>query len=180
MISLVAPKDFAKGRYRIPNAISMNAGEGINADLQDVINSSVYDLLYEALGQTQYDELDAIEDLSAAPQKWKDFVNGNGSYRGIKEILMPFVFCNWLQYDNVHYSTVGGSKPDTVGGSTASLAGKYVRAWNTFVESYQENATGQWSGGSNKDSLYEFMTAFPENWDVSHFRLFEYENRFMS
>lgn len=180
MIALIAPSDFASGKYRIPNAVSLNAGEGINADLQDVLNSSVYDLLMECLGPDQYAELDAVSDINLADQKWQDFVTGKGTYKGIKEVLLPYVFCNWLQYDNVTHSTVGGSKPQTVGAATASLAGKYVRSWNEFVDLYQSDHPAFYPAhaevGSHADSLYEFMTKEP--FDVTYFRFYNYENRF--
>lgn len=180
MITLVTADDFASGRYRIPNAVSQNAGEGVNADLADVMQASIYDLLMECLGPDQYAEFDQISDIVLADQKWQDFVNGKGSYRGLKNILLPFVYCAWLQYDNVIHTSAGGSKPNTVGATTASLSGKYVKAWNVFVDLYQADYPAQWPSiatvGSNADSLYQFMTK--EAFDVSYFRFYNYENRF--
>lgn len=171
MIAFVTPTDFTEGRYRIPNAVSQNAGEGTNRDLLAVIEQATDDFLKGCLTEADFAELDALELPSDGwPQKWKDFVEGQGTYEGLASMLIPFCYCAWLQHDNVTFTSAGGSKGQTVGAATASLAGKYVQAWNRFVELYQDPTFTKFP--SFKEWLED------NDYDTSEFVYYSYENRF--
>jgi hypothetical protein len=181
MIVLIQPSDFEIGIYSIPNAVSVNAGEGVNAELQEFINESTQDLLLSALGKTQFAEFDAITSIGIADQKWQDFVDGKGTYKGIKSVLKPYIYSGWLAHDNVKYTSAGGSKSSTRGSNVASLVSKHVDAYNKFVDRYHGgDIVRYWSYNrmiaSNRDSLYQFMSE--NDISVDDFIPFEYINRY--
>ncbi len=171
MPDITVPLDFTKGEITIPNAVSANAGEGINGDLQEIITKYEKELLLKALGKTQYDELQAaLVDLPSADQKWQDLVAGSGSYQGIRRILKNFIYCHQLRFDEIRLATTGAGKDGVTYSSVAEYNQKYVERWNEFVCWYQD--------GNDEDlSLEQFLTDTTDL-DESKFQLFNYENSF--
>lgn len=171
MPNITTVSDFTKGEIAIPNAVSLNAGEGVNGDLQEIIDKYEKELLLKALGKTQYDELQAaLVDLPSADQKWQDLVAGSGSYQGIKRILNNFIYCKYLKFDEIRLATTGAGKDGVTYSSVAEYNQKYVERWNEFVYWYKE-------GNDEDQSLREFLD---ENQDLddSKFQMFNYENSF--
>lgn len=54
---IVAPSDFSKGDFYIPNAASLNSGEATNEGLLAIIEKYEGELLLNVLGKDQYDDL---------------------------------------------------------------------------------------------------------------------------
>lgn len=139
MPSIVHPSDFESGPLRIPGAVSGNAGEAANADLTAIIAKSEKEVLLRALGKTQYDAF-----MAGTGAPW------DGLREFVKPILMLHAYCQWLRYDEVNYTTVGGGKGQAAGQSMADLNSRYVTAWNEFVDLYMGIASYQ-------TSLYEYL-----------------------
>lgn len=53
---IVAPSDFSKGDFFIPNAVSLNSGEAVNENLLSIIEKYEGELLLNVLGREQYDD----------------------------------------------------------------------------------------------------------------------------
>lgn len=165
MPQIVQPSDFSSGRLRIPNAVSLNAGEGVNGDLVALIAECEERVLLGALGQTQYDAFQTALGQDPVPAPWLD----------VKTLVAPmlqnYIYCQWLRYNEVDFTTVGGGKGQAKGQTVADLNAKYVEAWNRFVLLY--------SGEDEfKTSLYEHLRD-TAGLDESEF-MFEYnfENQF--
>lgn len=54
---IVAPSDFSKGDFFIPNAVTLNSGEAVNEGLLSIIEKYEGELLLNVLGKEQYDDL---------------------------------------------------------------------------------------------------------------------------
>lgn len=207
---------FTNGELFIPNNKDLSAkplgSPSVKSDLDVFIDKYERDLLLNALGTTLYDGL--ISQFTNgvlktdAPQKWKDLIDGtnytiNGKthrwdgLRGYaKQSLLAFyVFCKYMRNNEYTYTTTGvvqntAKNADNVSGTT-----KYVKAWQSFMEQYQDELSSEpriifnsmgaigldYSGRSNvKVSLYQFLldanelddTAFPE----FEFKFYENEN----
>lgn len=129
MPNIALPQDFTVGEIKIPNAISQNTGEGINGDLQYIIDKYEAKLLKALLGQSQYDLLQTeLADLDSAPQYWKDLVSK------LTPAIQNYIYCKWLDFDEVKLTTVGGGKGKASGFTMADTTGKYVDRWNELVD----------------------------------------------
>lgn len=171
MPNIITPSYFNTGEIKIPNAVSGNAGEGLNGDLQAIIDKYEKGLLMAALGVSQYTELQtALADLNNAAQKWQDFVNGSGAYQGIKRILGNYLYCNWLRFDEVTLTTTGAGKAKVQNHSVADYNQKYVERWNEFVYWWQE-------GNEEDTSLLEFLND-TDGLSADKFHYFKFENQF--
>lgn len=149
MPAITVPSDYQTGDTKIPNAISRNAGEVINGDLTDIISKNERLLLLGALGETQYNELQtALGDFDNADQKWKDLVNGSGSWIGLKSILKNYVYCAYLRFMEISVTTTGAGKAKVKNHTVTDYNQKFVERWNEIVNwnldlwDYLENTTG--------------------------------------
>lgn len=130
MPNITLTTDFQKGELKIPNAVSQNAGEGINGDLQAIIDKYEKKVLLAVLGKSQYDVLQTkLDDLENAEQYWQDLVNDY-----LKDLLTNYIYCQWLKFDYVKLSTVGAGKGKSEGYQLSDTDSKYVDRFNEFVD----------------------------------------------
>lgn len=182
MPNIITPSYFNTGEIKIPNAVSGNAGEGLNGDLQAIIDKYEKGLLMAALGVSQYTELQVELDklpfvadtdppsLETAAQKWIDLVNGSGAYQGIKRIIGNYIYCNWLRFDEVTLTTTGAGKAKAQNHTVADYNQKYVDRWNEFVYWWQQ-------GNEEDTSLLEFLND-TDGLSADKFHYFKFENQF--
>lgn len=141
-MSIITPSYFVdRAELEIPNAISGNAGEGINKRLQTIIDKYERMMLMELLGGDQYNVLqEELEKLpfnpeaeEAATSEHQALVNGYLDWQGIKPLLGLFIYCAWMRSDDVKVGTVGSGKGQKEGFTIASRAGEYAERWNDFI-----------------------------------------------
>lgn len=136
MANLLTPSDFSSGETKIPNAVSLNAGEGQNKDLADLITKYEKKMILILLGETQYTALqDHIEDPGNAPEPWKSLMLGDGFFfEGLKAMAKRYVYCQWLVFDDVTVTSAGKGKKKAQALEMASPVQKYVDRWNELVD----------------------------------------------
>lgn len=165
MPSIVQLTDFESGPLRIPNAVSGNAGEAANADLLEVIAQSEKEVLLGALGKTQYDAFQAAMAVEPLVEPYLSLK------AQVTPMLKYFIFCAWLRYDEVNYTTVGGGKGSAQGQTMADLNSRFVYAWNNFVRLYCEI-------DGIEPSLYEYLRD-TDGLSEADFRFsYQYANQF--
>ena len=177
-MSILTPSYFTQGEIEIPNAVSGNAGEGINADLQAIIDKYERELLLMALGYDQYTTLQAelLKEPfvsgagSTAAQEWIDLVNGKDEWKGLKRILGDFIYCMYLRFDEITYTTTGAGKANVQNHTVVDYNQKYVERWNELVYWWQE-------GYEEDTSLREFLSE-TSGLSADKFHYFKYENSF--
>lgn len=141
MANIVIASDFTKGELKIPNAVSLNASEGVNGDLQAIIDKYEKKTLLAVLGKDQYDALQLelakqpfTEGASeTAATHWQTLVNDY-----LKDLLLPYIYCKWLRFDEVKLSTVGPGKGKADGFGQSDTNIKYIERFNEFVDSLNE------------------------------------------
>ena len=132
MPNITNTTDFQAGELKIPNAVSQNAGEGVNGDLQAIIDKHEKKVLLAVLGKTQYDMLQTeLADLGNAEQYWQDLVNDH-----LKQMLQNYIYCKWLRFDEVKLTTVGAGKGQADGYGQSDTNTKYVERFNEFVDMF--------------------------------------------
>lgn len=130
------------GRYKIPNATDTSPNSdllGNSVELQLFIDQFEEECLILVLGYTLYQELltqlDPAEDndlVAGADQKWDDLLNGKETYRGLREIIISYVFFYFLENDESEYSGVGVVKEYGKGSRSFTSRPKAVKAWRQF------------------------------------------------
>lgn len=142
MQTITSPSDYETIENKIPNAISGNAGEGINGDLDSIIKKYEKKMLLNVLDYNQYTTLQTELEkqpfvsgatLTANPI-WVSFVNGDGEWMGLKPILLNYVYCNWLRANEVKVTTTGAGKAKVKNYSTTDYNQKYVDRWNELAD----------------------------------------------
>ena len=204
---------FQSGLLYIPNNKDISAAPtgapSSQNELEVFIDNYERDLLINALGVPLFNLLTtAMDDLPNADQKWQDLVNGtdytiNGkTYRweGLKgynkqSLIAFYVYCQYLRNDESTYTTTGVVQNTAKNATNYSPTGKYIKAWNCFIEQYQKdfnyspnviiNASGSigldyFNNNDSKRSLFQYLTdaneldvtAFPD----FEFKVYELEN----
>lgn len=142
MPNIITPSYFVdRAELEIPNAISGNAGEGINRRLQILIDKYERMMLLELLGKDQYnhlqEELELLpfnpEAITAAQPATIELVNGMDDWQGLSTVLGLFIYCAWMRSDEIKVGTVGSGKGQKEGFTIASRAGEYAERWNDFI-----------------------------------------------
>lgn len=134
METITKPSDYLIGETKIPNAISGNAGEGLNGDLDYIIKKYEKALLLNLLGYDQWRDLQtALEDLPNADQKWQDLVNGKEEWKGLAPIVKNFVYCHWIRFHEIKVSTTGAGKAKVKNYSISDYNQKYTDRWNELA-----------------------------------------------
>jgi len=140
MDNIVTYADF-KGRYSL--AISEIGEENFN----DFIADEQYDLLLNIIGESLYNTYDAAPTTAA----WVSLRDGATGYtdacgyvrnwRGLKYLLVPYIYSKWVDYNALKQVQNGTVKPKYENSEAASEFGrsdlKYV-AWNDFVNRLNE------------------------------------------
>jgi hypothetical protein len=174
---------------------------GNEPELQGMIDKWEPEVLVELLGYDMKEEFITAIDWAATPpalvvgadQKWMDLYKGKENYRGIKELLVNYIFYKFMESDDDHYATVGTQKEDTDSATRVSMRAKAIQAYRRFFKLAIGNFYGVqsgikpsiwgnmrvvlWSGfgygGSNFKSLYEWLmsksTDF-QDWSPTDFR----------
>lgn len=150
---------FQKGILYIPNNKDISAAPigapSTQSELDVFIDNYERDLLINALGVNLFNLLvTAMDDLPSADQKWQDLVNGvdytinSKTYRweGLKgynkqSLIAFYVYCQYLRNDESTYTTTGIVKNNSKNAENYDPTGKYIKAWNCFIEQYQKDFT---------------------------------------
>ena len=143
-MSIVHNSDFTKGRFKIPQATDIAPDSdrlGNKSELEEFIEEYEKDCLVLTLGWTLYSELlTQLDDSTAtgikdgADPKWGKLVNGSDNYLGLKKILVPYIYFQFMENDESSYTGTGVIKESTKGARQYSERGKAVKAWRTFYE----------------------------------------------
>lgn len=135
MANMVSTSDFEKGEVKIPNAVSQNAGEGSNGDLQYLIDKYEKEMVLALLGPDQYTVLQGhLADIDNAPEPWKTLVQGDGLlWGGLKSMATKYVYCKWLVFDDVKVTSAGKGKIKAKNLTPVSPEVKFVDRWNELV-----------------------------------------------
>ena len=147
---IIKTTDFQLGAY-IPNRDDAPNSDIIGNEpiLQGFIDTEVEQILVKLLGYDLFIELDTNitnGDLDpGADQKWKDLVNGKESYRGLKGLLVSWVFAKFLENDNEDYSTQGVSQNVSEGSERVRPSRKIISEYKKF---YEQSVGGYGNGPS--------------------------------
>lgn len=150
--------------------------------LQSVIDTMEYQLLVNALGVEQYNDLRD----NPTQQKWIDLLNGKGNWKGLsytigttkKSLIANYIYYNFLLEDEFYYTTTGIVKPNAENASNVSAVSKLVRVWNQFVFMYQgfNYGCGCYEATNTEMSLLEFLNSDKEAYNTDSFRIYELQN----
>ena len=198
---------FEKGLLFIPNNKDISAtpvaAPSIQSELEVFIDNYERDLLINALGVTLFNLLvTAMDDLPSADQKWQDLVDGTDYTINSKEyrweglrgynkqsLIAFYVFCQYLRNDESTYTTTGIVQNTAKNADNYNPTGKYIKAYNSFIEQYQNNTRNNpaiiingygsigldYFGNNNaKRSLYQYLTDANEL-DATAFPDFEFK-----
>lgn len=143
-MSIVKNTDFTKGRFKIPNATDIAPDSdliGNKSELGEFIEEFEEEALILTLGYTLYAEFKTQLDpsnsnglIDGADQKWDDLLNGKENYFGLKKLLVPYIYFQFLENDESQYSGTGVIKESTKGARSYSERGKAVKAWRSFYQ----------------------------------------------
>lgn len=185
---------------RIPNAIpqiSIQQNTPSNNDeLLAAITNMEYQLLINALGYEQYNELMSQFEVNgdwkvSALQKWKDLIDGKDEWRGVRysvgtykhSLIAYYVYYQFLLNDQVYYTTTGLQRANSENSNTVIPNSQLTRIWNQFVIMYQGwyNYCGcsgwvQNDTAGNNLSMLGYMQSRPDDYGVDNFTLYELQN----
>ena len=198
---------FEKGILYIPNnkdiSVSPVDAPSTQSELEVFIDNYERDLLINALGVSLFNQLVlAMDDLPNAEQKWQDLVEGldytvgGHSYRweGLRgynkqSVIAFYVYCHYLRNDESTYTTTGIVRSTAKNADNYDPTGKYIQAYNSFLEQYQKdynynpnvliNAFGgmgldYYNNNDSTRSLYQYLTDANEL-DVTSFPDFKFK-----
>ena len=161
----IIDETYFNGGFEIPNVLELNSDAKDN--LEAVVNDKSRLFLQEALGYTEFEDLDqyvvnGVFDENIAPQKWLDFVNGkeytlNGNtykWQGLtylqgslkKSILTDFCYYYWLEEKQSQMVGVGEIVFDAKNANRVNSTQRLVRVWNEFVEKNQKQCNSVING----------------------------------
>ena len=190
------------GAQTLPTIGSVPSGV---ASLTTFLEDTEKELIKNAIGFVDqielYTHISSAGLSAAAPQKYKDLVNGStytidgvdyqwGGLLGNDGILANYGFCKWMDSDLSVYTTVGIQAPEAEGSNRVSAIPMWVDAWRRFISLYQSddsvmpriyNVGGgigiDWFGSGNKVvSLYKFLND-SDVFTTDYFQLEYNENR---
>lgn len=141
MPNITTHTDYVNEPWKIPGAVSENAGEPENKGLTNIITESERTILKEILGDAQYATLQTelgklpfnASSSETADEDYQDLVNGDGSFVGLINLLKNYVFCEYLRETEVNLSLVGSGKGQSQGFTVADNNAKFAKRWNAFV-----------------------------------------------
>lgn len=170
--------------------------------LQLYIDRYEGELLINALGRVQYDELvSQIENGSVKPsadQKWKDLVNGKDEWQGLivkfgqvkTSIIADYIYYHYLRDTETFYATTGLVRPDVANSITISANVDLVTKWNAFVTAYEGTdyfypyypnvyyeSYPNYTRNANFISLRSFLYKNSDVFDTSFFTGYGFKNR---
>jgi len=135
-------EDF-KGRFNIALSEDIEPNSmGNHDELQLFIEDEEPSCLVTVLGYSLYQEL--LPELKKKPfepdasltaaDKWVDLVNGKDNYQGLKKLLVPYIYFQFLANDTAHHTGVGMVQERAKGASNVSARKKAVVAWNEYYK----------------------------------------------
>ena len=169
----------------IPNINELQSDTG--SELTLYIDNKVRSILRDILGYELFNDLDSNITAGVldggAPQKWLDFINGNGTdYLGLMfsdgvykvSLLANYVFYYYLNDNVSQYTATGEKVSQAVNAQNHVSTQRMVTAWNDFVTLYQGKDAGDYYfrgyvngvlfrdyfGGSENafKSVYQYLT----------------------
>lgn len=166
---ILLPADFAVegDKYLIPN---VTTDEDI--DYTTYIESEEEDILRTILGDALYEEFKAgLAVLPTVDQKWIDLRDGKVynynskpyTYRGIKYVLKPYIYSQWISDNFNNLAKLGVNLPTLENGETISPATEIVLAYNEFVRRLGDSC-------KQRGTMYGFLSANPTvypTWDFN-------------
>ncbi len=137
---IVKTTDFELDAY-IPNRDDAPNSDiiGNEPELQGFIDKYEEEVLINLLGYALYTELKSQFDGTGAwnpvvDQKWKDLVNGKEAYRGMKDMIVGYVFWKFAESDDSHYATVGNQRENADNASHYEMRPKAILNYKKFYE----------------------------------------------
>ena len=123
----------------IPNLSDNATLVSNNAKLEQLVDKYEFEFIFMALGFTLGNEFIEALELESLPEKWEKFLNGDGTWKGLKKtygtyknsLIADYVYCSWM-YDNEVDATAKG------GDFKHSNWDLIVRAWQSFYVWYYE------------------------------------------
>ena len=176
------PSDFEDVPYLIPN-------QEESRSLQEYIDTKEAYYLKKVLGLSFYNEFIAgLETSGVIEQKWidlkdgKEYTVGEGDsaneyeYSGIKDLLKPAIYSNWLE-DNYRKWSNGGMIVNTAQNNATAVnpIDEIAGNWNEFVRKIGGGCFWQYQ----ENTLYGFLTEETdtyEGWDNSKVTSFRMRN----
>lgn len=203
----VIDNTYFKYDLAIPQAIgqpSIISDTPNNVDaVTDCITEVEKSLLRNALGLLIYNQLqNALGNLEAADQKWKDLVNGveyNGkSWEGLKSpksLIAYYVYYTFLDENSTFWTTLGIEKPAAENSKNAVPDFKLATAYQKFLKKYQAEACDEpyrsfyggvlltdWYGNNDnvEVSLFHFLrdNKAAYGWETENFKFYPQLNSF--
>ena len=197
---IVKTTDFILDAY-IPNRDDAPNSDiiGNETALQGFIDLYEEEALMITLGYELYTELKSQFKSDGTwednvDQKWKDLVDGKEAYRGMKEMIVGYVFWKFVESDNSHYATVGNQRERADSADGYEMRPKAILNYKKFYE----RAIGEyyadpfiadkpsiwgnlrvvmWSGAPGNRGSYISMYAFIQthisdynNWKPTHLK----------
>lgn len=137
---IVKTTDFELDAY-IPNRDDAPNSDviGNEPELQGFIDIYEEEVLIITLGYKLYQEL--LTQLepdgtvkTGADAKWGKLVNGDEAYRGIKDMIIGYVFWKFVESDDSHYATVGNQKENSDNGTAYEMRPKAILNYKKFYD----------------------------------------------
>lgn len=149
MMKIISTTDFSLGAY-IPNRDDAPNSDIIGNEpiLQGFIDEEVKNILVKLLGYDLYYQLTLQFDgngdrIPAIETRFVNLIDGTGKYRGLKGLLVSWVFCKFLENDNEDYSTQGVNQITTEGSQRVRPSRKILSEYKKFYE----YSIGNYGGG---------------------------------
>lgn len=199
---LLPPLNIPQANPNIPN----NSGRDYSAKsgVQAFIDRYEAELLINALGREQYAEL--LSQLNTDGtfitdpiEKWVDLVDGKDDWKGLRyaygdykiSLIAYYVYYHYLRDTETFYAVTGIVKPEVANAVIKSANVDLVTQWNKFATMYGGNWCQNlyywdsiwldWGNvfeqPSNNQTLYEFLSAYPDDYDTSFYSHYGYKNR---
>lgn len=197
---LIAPLNIPQANPDIPNNSGRNYSN--KSRVQAFIDRYESELLINALGREQYAELlsQLNEDgtfITDPIQKWVDLVDGKDNWNGLRyaygdykiSLIAYYVYYHYLRDTETFYAVTGLVKPEVANATIKSANIDLVTQWNKFLTMYGGYGctNNYWdliwidyhynSGVENSQSLYEYLSAYPDDYSVEYFNGYGFKNR---
>jgi hypothetical protein len=172
------PSDFEDTPFRIPN-------QEESRDLQNFIDRKEAEYLKKVLGLSFYNAFIAGLDTSGTVEQiWVDlrdgkeytYSNTDYEYTGVKELLKPVIYSDWLDANYRKLSNGGMIVNDGQNNTTAvNPIDEIVFGWNEFVQRVGGLCYPYQSEGDLRGFMLANADAY-EDWDSSKAQTFRFKN----
>ena len=123
MSNIVSISDFT-GSYRIPNSSDVNMVSWIN----ELITENENDLIYFVLGET------LGTDVIANPDNHEELLNGLGKFKGLKFMIVLYVYYTWRFKSSKEQTSNGTSVVWNENSSSENITFTLVDVWNKLSD----------------------------------------------